>query len=276
MTVYDATPCILGEGPLWHPERQDLFWFDIVNRRLHTASRTWDFAEMVSAAGWISRDELLIASETRLFRFHLETGATEKVADLEADVPGNRSNDGRADPQGGFWIGTMAKDEALGKGAIYRYHKGSLRKIVGGITVPNAICFAPDGTTAYFTDTTTQKILKVGLQPDGWPKGPPAVYLDFAEQGRFPDGAVTDAAGNIWVAFWGAACVEGYTPEGRSVARFDFPAPQTTCPAFGGPDFTRLFCTSAARDLTDGNPAHGQTFAVQTKIKGRAEPRVLL
>lgn len=276
MTVFDTSVCTLGEGPLWHPERAEVLWFDIVNRRLHSASRQWDFAEMVSAAGWISRDEVLIASETRLFRFHLETGVDQTVYPLESDLPTTRSNDGRADPMGGFWIGTMAKDEAKGAGSFYRYYKGELRKLWGGITVPNAQCFAPDGRTAYFSDTPTHQVMRVALDANGWPCAAPEVALDFTAQGWYPDGAVTDAAGNLWVAFWGRGCVEGFAPDGRPLGRYDFPCPQTTCPAFGGADFSRLYCTSAARDLTDANPANGQTFAVDTSFKGRAEPRVLL
>ncbi|TGD44626.1 SMP-30/gluconolactonase/LRE family protein [Pseudotabrizicola sediminis] len=276
MTVFDATNCILGEGPLWHPERGELLWFDIVGKRLHSASRQWDFREMVSAAGWVSRDDLLIASESRLFRFNMETGAEETLCTLEADNAATRSNDGRADPMGGFWIGTMAKVEAKGAGAFYRYYKGDLRKLWGGITVPNAQCFAPDGRTVYFSDTPTHQVMRVALDADGWPAAEPQVALDFTDQGWYPDGAVTDVAGNLWIAFWGRGCVEGYTPAGEKLASFDFPCPQTTCPAFGGAGFSQLYCTSAARDLTDGNTANGQTFMTDTPVKGRAEARVLL
>jgi len=276
MTVFNTSQCTLGEGPLWHPERGELLWFDIVNYRLYSASRRWDFSEMVSAAGWISRDEVLIASESRLFRFNLETGAEETLCLLEADNPATRSNDGRADPMGGFWIGTMAKAEAQGAGAFYRYYKGELRKLWGGITVTNAQCFAPDGRTAYFSDTPTHQVMRVALDADGWPGAEPEVALDFTAEGWYPDGAATDAAGNLWIAFWGRGCVEGYSPAGEKLASYDFPCPQTTCPAFGGEGFSRLYCTSAARDLTDGNPANGQTFAVGTTIMGRAEPRVRL
>jgi sugar lactone lactonase YvrE len=120
--IFDTRACQLGEGPLWHPVREQLFWFDITGRRLLTrkgdSAQEWHFAEMVSAAGWCGPDELFIASETGLFRFDLDSGNRTLLCALEADNTATRSNDGRADPQGGFWIGTMGKTEGPGAGAI--------------------------------------------------------------------------------------------------------------------------------------------------------------
>ena len=120
--VYDDTVCSLGEGPLWHPTRGQLYWFDIHGSTLHTnengAHRSWSFDENVSAAGWTDDTHLMIASETRLFRFDVETGASEDICGLEADNPDTRSNDGRADPWGGFWIGTMGKAAEPGAGGL--------------------------------------------------------------------------------------------------------------------------------------------------------------
>lgn len=274
--IYDATQCILGEGPLWHPERGELFWFDIVGKRLHRKGQSWEFPGHVSAAGWVDRDTLLVASETALHRFDLTTGASDLVTPLEAHIPGNRSNDGRADPYGGFWIGTMSKSEEAGAASFYRYYRGELRQLWAGATVTNAQCFSPDGSFAHFSDTVTHKVMRVRLDRDGWPAGEPEVYLDFSAEGLYPDGAVIDAGGNMWLAHWAKGRVVGYDPKGREIGRFEVPAPQSTCPAFGGPELTTLFVTSAARDMTDGNPAHGQTFAFETDIKGQAEPRVIL
>ena len=131
--IYDNRPCTLGEGVFWHPLRQALFWFDITQGQLlandGARQQMWQFDHMVSAAAVISRDELLICGEKGLFRFNLETGATSPVTALEPDKPENRSNDGKVDRQGGFWVSTMGKDSATrqGKGAIYRWFKGELR-----------------------------------------------------------------------------------------------------------------------------------------------------
>ncbi len=274
--IYDHTICKLGEGPLWHPERAELFWFDILGKKLHRKGQSWDFPDHPSAAGWIDRETLLIATQTAFKRFDIETGAVEVLAPLEADNPVTRSNDGRADPMGGLWIGTMGLNAEKDAGAIYRFYKGELRQLFAPITISNAICFAPDGTTAYFCDTVDKTILRVRLDAQGWPKGEPELHIDMRGTGFGPDGAVVDAAGNLWNAQWGASRVACYGPDGRFLHAVSFPATQTSCPAFGGPDLTTLFCTSAAVGLSDDNPDQGKTFATLTGFRGQAEHRILL
>ena len=273
MQVFDNRRCTLGEGPLWHPERGTLFWFDIKEKRLMKSGQVWQFSEHVSAAGWLGRDALLIASETALFRFDIETGAREDVCALEPDLPGNRSNDGRADPLGGFWIGTMGLNLEDKAGAIYRYYKGELRKLYGDITVSNSICFSPDGLWAYFADTKTYKIQRVALDGAGWPKGDPEVFVDLSRDRYRPDGSVVDAQGRLWNAQYGAGRVVCYGPEGE-IRVLPVPARQTTCPAFGGPDLETLYVTSAGDGL-DGD-AQGLTYVQAGVAKGQAEHKVLL
>lgn len=282
--VFDSRPCDLGEGPLWHPQREALFWFDITGRRMLSRSgdqsSEWAFGEMHSAAGWIDRDTLLLASETGLWRFGLETGARSLICALEADNPVTRSNDGRADPQGGFWIGTMGRNAQPGAGAIWRWYRGTLRRLFAPITISNAISFAPDGRSACFCDTVTRRVMRVVLDADGWPKGEPELYLDLSAEGLNPDGAVIDASGAIWIAQWGAARVACYGPDGSFRRAVEIPAPHASCPAFGGPDLRTLFVTSALHG-TDAStraraPLSGQTFAIGCGATGQAEHRVIL
>lgn len=277
MQVFSDTTCTLGEGPLWHPERKALFWFDILEKRLFcrdSAERSWDFDEHVSACGWVDHDTLLMASETGLWRFDIPSGRRDLVVPLEADMPHTRSNDGRADPQGGFWIGTMGKGAEPYAGAIYRYYRGALRKLFDRITISNAICFAPGGGRAYFADTFSQCIQTVALDADGWPEGDPAVFVDLRAEGLNPDGADVDASGALWNAQWGAGRVACYSPAGACVHAVAVPAPQTTCPAFGGPGLQTLFVTSAA-DGSDA-PHAGQTFSHASGVTGQRAAQVIL
>lgn len=284
MTVFDPTPCALGEGALWHPLREQLFWFDILNRRLMTRendqTRYWQFDRMVSAAGWVDHDTLLVATQTDLVRLDLATGAETHLAALEADRSDTRSNDGRADPWGGFWISTMGLDAQQGAGAIYRYYLGELRKLRAEVTIPNAICFAPDGQHAWFADTDRATIWRQPLGGDGWPQGEAEIWLDLMEEGLRPDGAVVDAEGCFWMAQWGAGRVARHAPDGSFLSALDFPASQTTCPGFGGPDFGTLFVTSATKDLSDdqlrAEPEAGHTFTRPAPARGLPEPAVKL
>lgn len=278
--IHDDRICELGEGPLWHPEREQLFWFDILGKRLmateNGAPQEWRFDRHVSAAGWVDRDRLLIASETGLLVFDLESGAELPVAAIEADNPVTRSNDGRADPWGGFWIGTMGRNFEPYAGSIWRWYRGRLRRLFDRITVPNAICFSPDRQWAYFTDTWSRRVMRQTLGSNGWPKGDPELFLDLRGDALNPDGAVVDAEGCFWVAQWGAARVARYAPDGTFLSALEVPAQQASCPAFGGPDLSRLFVTSARTGLKDPGPDDGRTFAAEIGIKGQAEHRVIL
>lgn len=283
--VFDDRICRLGEGPLWHPERRQLFWFDILDKRLLSRRDgqplEWQFEEQVSAAGWIDVDTLLIASESALFTFDLGTQERTFVHALEADDPVTRSNDGRADPWGGFWIGTMGKFTEPRAGAIYRYHAGELRRVADKITVSNSICFAPDGRSAYYSDTVMERVMRIALDPQtGWPNGDPTVHLDLRADNLHPDGAVTDADGNLWVAQWGASQVTCYDCAGQALTAVPAPALHTSCPAFGGPDLTDLYITSATSGLSDDDlraqPHNGKTFVARGVGRGQAEPRVVL
>ncbi len=277
--IYDGRPCELGEGPLWHPEREQLFWFDILNRTLHSQTLSWTFPELVSAAGWISTDELLIACETGLLRFNLSTGHREDVAKI--GTSDTRSNDGRADRQGGFWFGRMNKKAEKGAGGIWRWYKGEVRLLFGDITIPNAICFSVDGTAAHFSDTASGQVFKVPLDSDGWPTGAPEIWLDLARAGLNPDGAVIDADGRFWNAQWGAGRVACYGPDGGFLEAVETPdAPQASCPAFGGTGLTTLYVTTALEHMNAEarakHPASGKVFAFPGTARGLVEPKVLI
>lgn len=285
VSVMDNRRCDLGEGPLWHPARGQLFWFDI-NRgqllsRIEEGPLSWSFGRPVSAAGWLDDEHLLIASDTGLLRFSITNGTSETVVPLEADDPRTRSNDGRGDPWGGFWIGTMGRQAEPGLGAIWRYYRGELRRMFAGITISNAISFAPDGSHACFADTRRRMIWRVSLaEADGWPMGDPEPFVDLSPDGLNPDGAVIDAEGVLWVALWGDASVMGFDPDGQRRARLALPSPHVSCPAFGGAGLDTLFVTTACEGLDPAalhtHPHAGMTLRVAAGFRGQAEHQVAL
>ena len=284
--IFDSRRCELGEGLLWHPARGQIFWFDIINKRLMSqdaagAPLEWRFDEHVSAAGWIDHDRLLIASETALFDYSLRTGARAPIVALEAENAVTRSNDGRADPHGGFWIGTMGKRMERGAGAIYRFYRGAVRRLYADITVSNAICFDPKGAWAQFCDTVTGRVMRVALDAEGWPVGEPAVFLDLRAERLNPDGAIIDAEGATWIAQWGAARVAVYGPDGALQRVVATPgAPHSACPCLGGDGLSTLFVATAQENLNAAERARfaqsGMTFALPGAGRGVAEPAVAL
>ncbi len=281
--LYDARLCNLGEGPLWHPEREQLFWFDILGQKLLSRqgeeTLEWNFDRPVSAAAWIDRDTLLIAGAGALIRLDVTSGHREQICPFESDRPGNRSNDGRADPWGGFWIGTMGRSAEPGAGAIWRYYRGELRKLFGSITIPNSISFTPDGRFAHFSDTHKRLVWRQRLAKGGWPTGEPQIYIDLRAQKTNPDGAVCDADGFLWLACWGNSHIARYTPDGHCHTMLALPVEQPSCPAFGGADLTALYVTSARDGLKPKGALmtmDGATLSFNTRISGLREPSVTL
>lgn len=278
--------CTLGEGPLWHPERDRLFWFDIPAGILHSCNlhgdqqRHFSFGEPASAAGWIDRDTLLVATASGLQKLHLQTGRWETLCALEDDNDITRSNDGRVAPDGSFWIGTMGRKLERRAGAFYRFSNGSLSRLMGEVSIPNATCFSPDGTRAYLADTARQKIWTWQLSPDGAPEGEPQIFCDLSCENLNPDGAVCDAEGFLWNAQWGASRLARYAPDGALDRVIELPVSQPTCPAFGGHDFKTLFVTSASEGLDkkalNGEPHAGKVLVYRVDVPGLPENQVRL
>ncbi len=283
--TFDDRCCALGEGPLWHHDRQSLFWFDIDNKKLFEKKvggirAEFDFDRTVSAAGIVDSNRILIASERDLFVFDLETKQQKVLCELESDNPVNRSNDGRADSRGGFWIGTMGYNAEPNSGAIYRFYLGELRQMFSGISIPNSICFSPEGSTAFFTDSVEKIIWRVDLDEHGWPASIPEPFVNLQHEEFAPDGAVVDAAGKLWSAQWMASRVAVYSQDGEFIESHSLPTSQTTCPSFGGQDLSTLFVTSAGDHLPDGlvgtQPMAGFVFKIEGVGPGQAEHRVIV
>ena len=234
----------------------------------------------MSAAGIVDESRLLIASERDLFVFDLETETQRSLCELEADNSVTRSNDGRADPYGGFWIGTMGYNAEPNAGAIYRYYKGELRKLYRDITISNSICFSPDRKTAYFTDSAVKVIRRVGLDSKGWPLGEPDDFIDLSGEEFAPDGSVCDAQGRLWSAQWGASRVAVYSDVGELIETHTLPTLQPTCPSFGGPDLSTLFVTTAGAhipaDLKSAQSGCGSVFKFEGLGPGQAAHRVMV
>jgi sugar lactone lactonase YvrE len=277
----------LGEGPIWHPGRGEFIWFDINAGRMFRADQrakilgTVEFGQPTSAAAIIDDRRLAVVTRGALLLFDIETEKRDWIVALEEDMPGNRPNDSRVDPAGGFWIGTMGRKAEPGAGAYYHFRAGHIEKLYDGINIPNSTCFSPDGRTAYFAGHEQLAIKKVAIdKATGRPIGKPEVFVEFGPGGAEPDGSVVDSEGFIWNAEYGGGRVVRYSSDGRVDREVRLPVSQVTCPCLGGPDLRTMFITSAHQGLSEAQrkrePLAGSCFVVEVDVPGLPESALKL
>ncbi len=287
VSVFSPHPCQLGEGPSFDGESQSLFWFDILGRKLleqrvpDGETLVHDLPFMASALAGVDAERQLLVAEDGLYLRDRRSGALSLHMLLEADNAVTRSNDARVHSSGAFWIGTMAKDEGAGKGAIYHYRAGELRQLYDRVSIPNSICFSPDGATAYFADSSARKLWRVPCDPHtGLPTSEPQVFVDGMDADGYIDGSVVDGDGVLWNARWGGARIDAYGPDGALLRSISVPVRQPSCPAFVGRELDQLAVTSAWKGMSEEERAAdalgGQTFLLDIPVPGRPEPFVLL
>lgn len=278
-SVFSAEQLTLGEGSLGHHLRDSLVWCDIEGRAVFERScdggetRRFDVPIRPSAAGILDARTVLLATEQDFRSLDLDSGAQEVVRPFPLD-DGVRSNDGRIHPCGAFWIGTMY-DDMRGRGDIWHLSKGELVKIIEGLAVPNSICFTADGERAYYTDSSTGRIMTVMTDPStGLPLGEASVFADRGDRVGGQDGSVLDADGQLWNARFGGAAVDVYDSAGNLVASHAVAARNPTCPAIIGANLDRLVTTSAAVGIppAERGPADGAVIELDVEIRGVPEP----
>ncbi len=281
--VVDATAG-LGECPVWSITEQVLYWVDIDGHRIHRydpASGVDDEREVPGRPGSLALTErpgrLLVALEGRLVWFDWEGGGVADWVELEPGDSGNRLNDGRCDPAGRFWVGSMHVPTSARRftGMLHRVElDGSATTIRGQVGVSNGLAFSADGTTMYWADTLRDTVWAYDYDADEGRPSAERVFIDFSEFPGFPDGACVDAEGNYWVACVHGGAVMQFSPDGSPVRRIELPATRPTMPAFGGIGLDVLYVTSIGpRPADEGTPdAAGCLFAVETGARGLPEP----
>ena len=232
---------------------------------------------MASVLARVDDRRQLIATEEGLFLRDIGSGELTFYAAIEADKPENRSNDGRTHISGSLWISTMGKRAEMQAGAIYHVAGGKVTKIFDQLSIPNSICFSPDGTIGYFTDTRISQLMRVLVDPlTGMPVGEPIVMVDSMEDPGGLDGSVCDADGYIWNARWGSGFVDRYSPDGLRIERYRVPAMQPSCPAFIGQNADRLAVTTAWEGLDEDarsmQPQAGALLELGPTVKGSFDP----
>ena len=293
----------LGESPFWHPDERRLYWMDIAGRKLRRANglvgdlESWDMPSepgcMAPVRSRVTGNAagLVIALRDGIYRADEWGGALRCIAPAAHDVSVARFNDGKADPAGRFWAGTLyePKNAALGQLFCLESREAGapgeqlLQTKAGGVTTANGIAWAPDARTMYWADTQAHVVrvwdwdmrsgaMQAGRvfssfasKPPGWQSGEPGY-------GGRPDGAAVDSAGNYYLAMFEGARLLKLAPDGRLLADIAVPAQCPTMPCFGGDDLRTLYLTTARRGRPAAElaayPDSGRVFSMRVEVPG--------
>ncbi len=275
------TACQLGEGPLWHPDEGRLYWVDIVNQDLFKSDRNLrtygksHFDTPVGAFGFRKTGGFVLATG-RGFAFWDGPGADMEVLwnplPDRADV---RMNDGKVDPAGRFWAGSMDADQR--QGALYRLDPdGSQHTLLNHIGISNGLGWSPDRKTMYYTDSIQYTIYAFDFDLDTGQISNQRSFAQLPKNDRevVPDGLCVDAEGCVWSAQWNGWQIVRYSPKGEPLLTVEVPAQRVTSCCFGGEEMDQLFITTARVDLTNEElseqPLAGNIFTCQTDIQGQS------
>jgi sugar lactone lactonase YvrE len=279
----------VGESPVWSVAEQALYWVDIEGRSIHRldwatrVQQTWTLPERVGCIALSTRGTVIAAMETGIFEVALQRPpavTVTRLASVNHPQPGMRFNDGRCDPQGRFWAGTMVRDMSLASaaGAIYCMdERGLSAPLLHGYITPNGMAFSPDGSTAYVSDShpSRQTIWKHPFDAATGIWGPQAVWVDMKPLPGRPDGAAVDAEGCYWICGNDAGLVHRFSPQGELLQSVHVPVSKPAMCAFGGPELRHLFVTSIhpASPVAGFDAAlDGAMLMLEPGVQGLPEP----
>ncbi len=268
----------VGEGPVWDVRSSRLVWVDILGRRIHVTDPRTGKTDSIDvplhvgavvprvAGGYVAalQDGFWIVGD----------GAPRRIVTVAEARPGLRFNDGKCDPAGRFWAGTMAYDEAPGAAWLYRLEASGLAtRVLDGATISNGLAWSGDGRTMYYIDSPTQRVDAFTFDRATGDLRDRRTVIQIPKELGTPDGMTIDADGGLWVALWGGGAVHQYV-DGRLHREIRLPASRVTSCAFGDKDLGTLFITSAREGLSDDDlrdqPLAGALFRVRPGVRGVA------
>ncbi|CAN5383323.1 SMP-30/gluconolactonase/LRE family protein [soil metagenome] len=277
----------LGEGPVWDEQGDNLWWVDILSGHLmrytprKKTNEIFDVGEFIGAAALRKKGGLVLALQSGLYIFDESTGEKKKITDPEPGLPGNRFNDGKCDPAGRFWAGTMAHDQSENKGSLYRLNTDlSVDKVISGVTISNGLTWNPVAGKFYYIDTPAMEIRSYDYDnATGELSGESVVRVISSEEG-YPDGMTIDRDGFLWVALYAGGKVLRINPQNGST---DFevylPVPKPTSCTFGGDNLDELYITTCRENMSkealEKFPLSGSLFRAKVPFRGYKTDRFM-
>lgn len=283
---------ICGEAATWSADENRIYWVDI-NRflvhRMDASSRAVTshlFDEPVVALSLTTCDGvLLVALGSKLILLDVEADAREDLDVQLSGAPGVRFNDGRTDPNGVFWIGSMGNnvghhgenlDVEDGLGKLFRFQAGGdLEEVEAGIGIANTLCWSPDHAIFYFGDTLKNEIRAYPFDMATSTIGAGTSHCAGIERG-LPDGSTIDVDGFLWNCRFGGSCIVRIAPDGTVDRVIEMPVKNITTCCFGGSDLSVLYVTTASVAKAESDRLAGSLFAIETQTRGLPENRFKL
>jgi len=275
----------LGEGPLWDEKNKKLWLVDILSRKLHQydpysgKNQSFDLGSQIGAVALREKGGLLLALKSGFAFFDESTGITSPVETAYNETEGTRFNDGKCDPAGRFWIGTLHYELEEGSGNLYCLDSNmNFEKKLDNVTIPNGMAWNRSEDRFYFIDTIPRKLFSFSYEKQTGRISNASVLVQFDEKDGYPDGMTMDIEGNLWISMYGGGKVVRVNPENGSVdTEIRLPVPKPTSCTFGGKDLKTLFITTCREHMSDEEinkaPLSGSVFRIDLPVEGKPANR---
>jgi len=270
----------LGEGAIWNPRTNQLFWVDITGKILNIYNPRLDVnrdlyvGQMIGTVVPAQSGRVVVALEQGFYYLDPETGTKNLIVNPEEDIEGNRFNDGKCDPAGRFWAGTMSTEGKPGAGSLYRLNPDStVTRMIENVSISNGIAWSLYFTRMYYIDTPTQKVMGYDFDNASGEISNGKPVIEIPKEMGAPDGMTIDSQGNLWICLWGGAAVGCWNPvTGELLRTIQVPARNVTSCAFGDADLGTLYITTARIATSDEDlkkyPDAGSLFKVRPGVTG--------
>ena len=280
VTLAYKANALLGEGAIWNYKTDELYWIDIEGKQLHiyhpktNKNRSFPTASHIGTVVPKNKDEVLIALVDGIHTMNVNSGQTEVFAHMTDLLPNARLNDGKCDPSGRLWVGSMNWQQAQGQAKLFSIQSdGSVHTKMDGVTISNGIVWTKDKKTMYYIDTPTSQIKAYDYDDVTGAITNERVAVDIPVDLGYPDGMTIDEDDMVWVGMWNGNAVIRCNPKtGVVLQKIEVPAHNITSCAFGGPNLETLYITTATVDMTDEEltkyPLAGSIFKVNPGVKG--------
>ena len=270
----------LGEGALWNHKTQTFWWVDIEGMLFNiydpatSENRSWDMGQRIGTVVPDQQGNAIVALQNGIYRLKLTDGSLELLAKAPYDLARFRFNDGKCDPAGRLWVGSMPMDGSQETAALYRMdHDYTLTRMIEGVTISNGIVWTADHSTMYYIDTPTMEVREYAFDVETGEIEFRRVAVTVPQGMGFPDGMTIDEEDKIWIGHWAGSAVYRWDPfTGQLLAKVEVAAKNVTSCDFGGENLGQLFITTASVGMSDEErkqlPHAGGLFITNPEVKG--------